>query len=277
MAFHDLNVPVASEHEASSLSARLANHVKLGYSCVAINQLLQGRITTPVSPIFPSDGVALPPLANARLRTAGRRLRVLSRCTVVVSDPSEAHALSGNFTALLRNFDIVAARPLNERMFAQCTEKLDVDLISLDLSQRLPFTLRAPQIRQALSRGIYFEICYSAALLDSRARRQLIASAQQLVRLSKGRGIILSSGTVRALHLRSPHDAANLSRLFGLSQNQAKEAVARHPKSVCSHARMRRNTWKGLAAARRVVDEGGDREKMDCKEEEEEEEKKRGV
>lgn len=138
----------------------------------------------------------------------------------------------------------------------QCADKLDVDLISLDLSQRLPFHIKPPQIRQALARGVHFEICYSAAIggafrwssrphcvasttgclcftafqqgktvwssvpwpfsgdchsltrtthsgayADGRARTQLIANAQNLVRVSKGRGLVFSS-EVSTLYVR---------------------------------------------------------------------------
>jgi len=41
---------------------------------------------------------------------------------------------------------------------------LDIDIISLDFSSRLPFYLKLPMINLAIERGIHFEINYSASL-----------------------------------------------------------------------------------------------------------------
>jgi ribonuclease P/MRP protein subunit RPP1 len=58
---------------------------------------------------------------------------------------------------------------------------------------------------------------HAHTLADSAARRSLISNALSLVRMTKGRNIILSSGAEAALGLRNPYDAANLTRLFGFS------------------------------------------------------------
>lgn len=42
------------------------------------------------------------------------------------------------------------------------------------------------------------------------ARRNLIAGAREVVRVCNGKGIILSSGALRAMELRGPEDMANL-------------------------------------------------------------------
>ena len=61
--------------------------------------------------------------------------------------------------------------PTTEKLFAQCCEKLDIDIISLDLSKRLPFFIKPKQVNVAMDRGIYFEIGYSASIQDQHARR----------------------------------------------------------------------------------------------------------
>lgn len=40
----------------------------------------------------------------------------------------------------------------------------DVDIITFDLAQRIPVQLKIPKVREAVQRGVYFEINYSAAL-----------------------------------------------------------------------------------------------------------------
>ena len=104
----------------------------------------------------------------------------------------------------------MAAVPTTEPLFDQCCRQLDVDLISLPLAERLPFRLSLPPIAAAIARGVHFEICYAPALRDSSARRNLISNAQQLLRLTRGRNVVLSSGAERPMELRGPHDVANL-------------------------------------------------------------------
>lgn len=46
--------------------------------------------------------------------------------------------------------------------------------------------------------------------------------------LTRGRGIILSSGARQAMEVRGPNDVANLATLFGLSLEVAKAAVSKN-------------------------------------------------
>jgi len=71
------------------------------------------------------------------------------------------HQQNGNSPAA-KQFDIVAVTPLTEKLFAQCCEKLDVDVITLDLAHRLPYFIKPKQANVAIERGVYFEIGYSA-------------------------------------------------------------------------------------------------------------------
>ena len=66
---------------------------------------------------------------------------------------------------VLRSYDIFAVRPTSEKAFqAACLTLEGVDIISLDLSTRLPFQLKRPYIFGALARGVSFEISYGSAL-----------------------------------------------------------------------------------------------------------------
>ena len=67
-------------------------------------------------------------------------------------------------SAVYSHWDIVAIQPLTEKAFLFACSNPDIDLISLDMSERLPFYLKPPQIQLALSKGIYFEISYSKAI-----------------------------------------------------------------------------------------------------------------
>ena len=99
---------------------------------------------------------------------------------------------------------------MSEKMFQLCCNELEIDIIVLDLSKRLPFSLKRTAVSHAVERGIFFEITYSASLRDPLARRTLISNAQALVELSKGRNVIVSSEAVSAFDVRAPYDIINL-------------------------------------------------------------------
>lgn len=103
----------------------------------------------------------------------------------------------------------------------------EVDLITLDMSERLPFYLRAPQVNLAISKGIFFEITYGKAitgafeyfarkerlscmLIDSTARKHFINNACSLVRITKGKNTIISSGVKKIIDVRGPYDVMNM-------------------------------------------------------------------
>ena len=72
------------------------------------------------------------------------------------------------------------------------------------------------------NRQAMMQVCYSATLLDTVARRNSFASAQVLAGALRGRAVVLASGAQAAFQLRGPADAANLASLIGLNSKQAK-------------------------------------------------------
>lgn len=101
----------------------------------------------------------------------------------------------------------------------------------------------------ALQRGIKFEICYAAGVLGADgglSRRNLISNATQLIRATRGRGIIISSEAKRALACRGPWDVVNLAAVWGLGQEKGIEAVGREARRVVVQAEMRRTSYKGV-------------------------------
>ena len=64
-------------------------------------------------------------------------------------------------------------------------------------------------IRTALRNGAVFEIPYATAL-DSAAKRNWWAAAREVVRVTKGKGLIVTGGGMEAADLRAPRDIGNL-------------------------------------------------------------------
>ena len=147
------------------------------------------------------------------------------------------------------HYDILALRPTNERSLIQACQSLECDVISLDLSVRFPTYFKMKTLSLALQRGIKFEICYAAGVLANDgglARRNLISNATQLIRATRGRGIIISSEAKTALACRGPSDVINLAAVWGLGQEKGVEAVGSEARSVVVQAQMRRRSFKGV-------------------------------
>ncbi len=78
------------------------------------------------------------------------------------------------------------------------------------------------------------------------SRRNLISNATQLIRATRGRGIVISSQAENALACRGPSDVVNLAVLWGLSQERGVEAIGREARAVVLQAEMRRRSFRGV-------------------------------
>ena len=179
-------------------------------------------------------------------------LRILRRCTLQLSEPNQNHRLSQIAAA----YDIFAIRPTNEVSLGQACQSLDCDIVSLDLTQRYPFYFKHKTFSAALQRGVKFEICYACGISMSdggASRRNLISNATQLIRATRGRGLVISSEAPRALLCRAPADVMNLAVIWGLGQDRAVEAMGREARNVVAQAEMKRRSFRGVID---VVDGG---------------------
>jgi len=207
----------------------------VGYNTVALDYTIFNRLPANINNEIPD------PLPFKVPNTP----QILRRCTLHISDPSQNHRLK----SLAPAYDILALRPLNKKALEQCCNSLECDLISLDLSTRFPFYFNHTTLRNALQRGIKLEVCYAPGILDSEggaSRRNLISNATQIIRATRGRGIIISSEAKRALACRGPADVINMAVLWGLGQERGTEAVGREARSVVVQAEMKRRSFRGV-------------------------------
>ena len=102
---------------------------------------------------------------------------------------------------------------------------LTAHIIALSLTlPRLPFHLRHTLVRTAIKNGAVFEINYAGALGDPESshaslsasdtgnalKRNWWAAAREIVRVTKGKGIIVSGGVIGEGDYRGPSDVQNL-------------------------------------------------------------------
>eukprot|EP00238_Polyblepharides_amylifera_P004762 CAMPEP_0196586958 /NCGR_PEP_ID=MMETSP1081-20130531/55984_1 /TAXON_ID=36882 /ORGANISM="Pyramimonas amylifera, Strain CCMP720" /LENGTH=205 /DNA_ID=CAMNT_0041908989 /DNA_START=498 /DNA_END=1115 /DNA_ORIENTATION=+ len=166
------------------------------------------------------------------------------RLTVLLEDPATS-ALMNSAQSVLTAYDIVAVQPTSDRTFQQACSMLEADLITVDFSRRLPFRLRPQAVKQALQRGLLFEITYSGLVRGGAGRRQLIGQGATLVRTVGAGGVVLSSGALRSGELRGAHDVINLGGLLGLPMPASQAALSEQCRKVLQHGDARR-TYKGI-------------------------------
>lgn len=187
-------------------------------------------------------------------------MRQYTRLTLVLSDPQQNYGINNSNNEVIQSYDIIAVRPETERMFQSACISLEVDVISLDLTSRVPFPIKAGYLRQALSRGIALEVLYSPLVADATARRNIIGNLRTILRLvlgQKGRargnsdgsgGLLISSGGEATWQYRAPADVLNLAGLVGVPAHLRKHCLTSVPEAVFMHAATRKHTYRGAVA-----------------------------
>ncbi|KAF4548798.1 RNase P subunit p30-like protein [Elsinoe fawcettii] len=243
--FYDLNIPFTSASDPE-LPRILHFLSELGYTTIALNHTLSSKLPATLTS----------PIPRALPFTAPTNLTILHRLTLPLTTPLS----NARLKSLAADYDLLALRPTDEKTFQQACSTLDADIISLDLSQRLPFVFKFKPLSEAVKRGVRIEINYAQALSgDANARRNVISSVTGLVRASRGRGLVVGSEARRAVECRAPWDVVNLLAVWGLGQERGYEAVTREARGVVVVAELKRRGWRGVVD----VVEGGEDERVD--------------
>ncbi|KAG8163554.1 hypothetical protein KVR01_006851 [Diaporthe batatas] len=259
---YDLNIHWTPQTSASELERTLRFSASLGYNVVAINHTFSAPIPSqinnpvpqlgPVHSSFPSQNhrhgqssSAPTPTGEDAPTNKPKLPTTLRRATVVVTDPATNYRLPSIAAA----YDIVACRPTTDKAFAAaCTSMSEISLISLDLTQFFPFHFKPKPCMAAVNRGVYFEVCYGqlVAAADQRARGVWIANAIELLRATRGRGIVLSSEGKGVGNLRAPADVVNLLAVWGLGPEKGLESLGVRPRAVVVNEGLKRRAFKGV-------------------------------
>uniref|UniRef100_G1MEE5 Ribonuclease P protein subunit p30 n=2 Tax=Ailuropoda melanoleuca TaxID=9646 RepID=G1MEE5_AILME len=236
--FADLDLRAGSDLKA--LRGLVENAAHLGYSVVAINHVVEFKEKKQEieKPVAVSELFTTLPIVQGK----SRPIKVLTRLTIIVSDPSHCNVLRAT-SSRVRLYDIVAVFPKTEKLFHVACTHLDVDLVCITVTEKLPFYFKRPPINVAIDRGVCFELVYSPAIKDSTMRRYTISNALNLMQVCKGKNVILSSAAERPLEIRGPYDVANLGLLFGLSESDAKAAVSTNCRAVLLHGETRKTAF----------------------------------
>ncbi|KAK6462153.1 RNase P subunit p30-domain-containing protein [Scheffersomyces coipomensis] len=259
---YDLNVPwpVNDYHtkptdvELYTLKNTIVTLHTLGYDHIAINFQITESVKIPLNQTHLINPIDIASLQKS-LSPQFPSIKLFSRLTIVIYDPAKLQGLA----KLQAQFDILAIQPLTEKALQLSTTNLDIDLISFNLGAKLPFYLKHKTIGSAVDKGIKFEICYNNLISGSIGyansptnpidniqfiKKNFIYNVLQLVRSSRSKGLIISSGATLPLQTRNSEDILNLLRTFGLDQSRSKSCVTINPERVLVNGRLRIKSFK---------------------------------
>ncbi|KAI0083889.1 PHP domain-like protein [Irpex rosettiformis] len=263
----DQNVVSFSPAQLTAIEARLDVLEHLGYTVFALNQTVLKKIDAK------THVNTLNPLIE-RLRWRAN-ITLLKRLTIVLDEESEkGFGLTNGNLSIISPYDLIALQPTTVTTFSQAClshtvpSNLTAHIISLPLTlPRLPFNLKHTMVRTAIKNGAVFEIPYVGALggdIDpalgnvgggesgASVKRNWWAAAREVVRVTKGKGIIVTSGVTNVADLRAPRDVGNLLTMLDLPQNLAHDASTKTPQSLVKRAQTRK-TYRAVLSEPKIV------------------------
>ncbi|KAF9477220.1 PHP domain-like protein [Pholiota conissans] len=253
--------------EVSAVEARIDLLVHLGYSVLGLSQTVHKKVD-PKTHVNVLDSL----VSQLRVRPG---VVYLKRLNIILDQDSEkGFGLINASVSLFNGYDLIALIPTTHNTFSlaclthSMPSPLTAHIISLPLTlPRLPYHLKHTLVRTAIKNGAVFEINYvgalggenDSALVDAdaaengpAAKRNWWAATRELVRVTKGKGLLLSGGVVVDGDLRAPRDVANLIAVLGLAQDATHEASTKVPKSVIIRAQTRK-TYRAVLSEPKVI------------------------
>jgi RNase P/RNase MRP subunit p30 len=240
--FYNLNVPHL-RRSGAQVAATMALHRDSGqFDVLALNCAVQVSAGAPLAAgalaciaAFDASLHDATTIAQRVTRFAVPTKSVLRRITVQLSDLRQLHDLA-LLADVMAQCDLVALQPTDERTLrGACCDSDCVDLVALDLTQRLPFAFKFSTLSVALARDIFFEIDVAPLLsptADAHTRGNVLAQAVSLVRVTKGRNIVLTCSASTRAELRLASDIINVARVIGLTDEQAHASMT-HAAARC--------------------------------------------
>ncbi|KAJ2792169.1 RNA-binding RNA processing protein rpp1 [Coemansia linderi] len=271
--FYDLNIAlpdtagkaggIVSSHDWAQVAQAVERARALGYQVVALNQTISSKLVPEHLAVWKSVPAIKDAVYSWSRETGARaggsafssvphgKIRVLRRLTVIVSDTAQSQSLTGSGSATTAEYDVVAVRPTTDKLLSAASSGAwdAVDIISLDMGGRWGYFVKHKTAGQVLAMGLALEISYQPALADSATRQQWVSNAASIVRVTRGRGLIWTSGARQAFDLRSPYDISALGEVLQLNSDLSKRALSSGSRTALVHALTRTSTLRAVISS----------------------------
>lgn len=172
--------------------------------------------------------VKLNPEDYPNLHSRGLKPKILTRLTIMISDND--FLIHYNKSEIVKNYDLLAIIPKT----AQCLISLLKSSFRFDILSYTPDLIysgvkwQRKLYNECIEKFIHFELMYAPAIVDREDRRKTIGLSHSYQSIGKSKKIFFSSSATKPIELRSPSDVANLAFIFGMNENQGKDAVKKH-------------------------------------------------
>lgn len=235
----DFNEKVENAH-ISQTKSMINMAMDLGYTHLALNFCPEtptsgtnkNKISGNINEINPIN-------LNRDFKEYKDKVKLFTRITVKVDDPGQCQ----NFAKFQQVFDIVAVEPITEKAFQSSISNLEIDLISFNLCTKFPCFMKHKAVGSAIEKGIKFELRYSH-FLPNPSRALAISNAKQIIRASRGSGMICSSGALLPAQMRNVHNVKPLLQLIGVKTSSIDNLFNAWALKVLMRGKLRVKSYK---------------------------------
>lgn len=201
---------------------------KLGFNTIALNSHVEETSDEPKKKkkkgeIKEKKDFIPAPVVIPKEITDSINLNILQRVTIEVSGTSSSFKLS--LSENIKKYDIIAVIPKTLQAFQFVCNTLDVDIITFEPETQLPFKISRKLYRQAIEKGMFFELMYTPAIRDSTSRKNIISTAHIYHAVGKSKNIIVTSSAENDSQVRDVHDVINLGFILGLNSNESLDVI----------------------------------------------------
>ncbi|KAI5954736.1 RPP1 [Candida theae] len=261
---YDLNIPWPCNNYNTSptpqqwtdLKNTIITNLELGITHQAINFTIDESVRIPFNTPDKINPILIKQLTD-ELSPNFPTLHLFSRITLIVNDSSKLQGVA----KLQNHFDLFAIQPTNEKSLQLTILNIECDLISFNLCTKLPFFLKFKAIGTGVAKGIKFEINYSQLVSGGSSgyvpssssssdvsgnliKKNWFNNVLQLIRSSRSRGLVVSSGAQNPLQVRNSNDIMTLLKTLGLNSAKARSCISMNPEKALLNARLRIKSYK---------------------------------
>jgi len=267
--YYDLNI-ITPNTEFDRKRRLIESAIADGYDGIAYNTEVTGTMS--IKDMNKTEKVDLGTLkldtiVNSMPNKTSKQMKTFqqfSRVTVVCNEMRAVMQLVDS-NQILKSYDVVAAKTKDAKVFhALCLENDVVDIITFDLTEKLPYKLKRGQVTEAIKKGIMFELSYSQAIEDMSIRRMVFSNAITIMNATKFKNIIITSKCADNFHHRSPFDVMNIFRVLGMPKDAATKAVGENTVKIIERGKFRKS-FKGIVAFATAEDEKEFQEKHNAR------------
>jgi ribonuclease P/MRP protein subunit RPP1 len=166
----DLDVPYTTIQKQKDLLDKL---YELGYRSIALSEESDGNLKKCKPCSIPYQEFmneynkkvmerSTPVYSASQLNPNHNVLNIYTRLNINMDNPSQNYSISNQ--SIVNTYHLIAVKPSTEKLFQMACQQLEINIIQLDMSVKLPFPLKNTNVNMAMQRGIVFEISYGQAI-----------------------------------------------------------------------------------------------------------------